>query len=200
MVNALAAAGHSSGARTFSPRQGRRAWRGPCARPLAGGLGSPRSQGKSPPAGCRWHTGAAHGQCACRGGAFFWSADFQSAAGAESMARPMRTPFGRRAWKPALPGEIPTGRDAGGTLALRAVNALAAAGHSSGARTFSPQRLRGTWRGAFTCPLACGLGSPRSRENPHRQDAGGTLRNLPRVYTRRGWSGYDQGRWNPPAP
>ncbi len=40
-----------------------------------------------------------------RGGALFWSADFQSAAGAESMARRMRPPIGRRAWKPALPGK-----------------------------------------------------------------------------------------------
>ena len=39
-----------------------------------------------------------------------------------------------------------------------------------GARTFSPQRLRGAGRGAcacpLACPLACGLGSPRSRKEP----------------------------------
>ena len=50
-----------------------------------------------------------------RGGALFWSADFQSAAGAESMARRMRPPIGLRAWKPALPGKG----------ALRAAHALA---------------------------------------------------------------------------
>ena len=38
-----------------------------------------------------------------------------------------------------------------------------AAGHFSGARTFSPQRRRGAGRGPCACPLACGLGSPRSR-------------------------------------
>ncbi len=32
-----------------------------------------------------------------------------------------------------------------------------------GARTFSPQRVRGAGRGACACPVACGLGSPRSR-------------------------------------
>ena len=41
------AAGHCSGARTCSPQRARRAWRGPCARPLAGGLGSPRSRGNA---------------------------------------------------------------------------------------------------------------------------------------------------------
>ncbi len=80
-----------------------------------------------------------------RGGALFWNADFQSAAGAESMARPMRPPIGRRAWKPALP------------------EAVLAAGHCSGARTFSPPRARRAWRGPCARPLACGLGSPRSR-------------------------------------
>ena len=32
-----------------------------------------------------------------------------------------------------------------------------------GARTFSPQQVRGAWRGPCACPAACGLGSPRSR-------------------------------------
>ncbi len=46
-VAPCAAAEHCSGARTFSPPRARRAWRGACARPLACGLGSPRSQGKA---------------------------------------------------------------------------------------------------------------------------------------------------------
>ncbi len=50
-----AAAGHCPGARTCSPQWGRSAWRGACARPLAGGLGSPRSRGNAHGQGCPWH-------------------------------------------------------------------------------------------------------------------------------------------------
>ncbi len=54
-TNARAAAGHCPGARTCSPQWGRSAWRGACARPLAGGLGSPRSRGNAHGQGCPWH-------------------------------------------------------------------------------------------------------------------------------------------------
>ena len=62
-----------------------------------------------PPAGCRWHLAGAC-PCARRGGALFWSADFQSAAGAGREARRMRVPIGLAGLEARGPGEIPTGR------------------------------------------------------------------------------------------
>ena len=166
-VNALAAAGHSSGARTSSPQRVRGACRGACAGPSACGLGSPRSRGNPHGQGCPWHTGAARGAFP---GARTFSPQRLRGACRGACAGPSACGLG----SPRSRGN-PHGQGCPWHTALRAVNALAAAGHSSGARTCSPQRLRGTWRGAFTCPSACGLGSRRSRGNPHGQDARGTL-------------------------
>ncbi len=127
----------------------------------SGGLGSPRSRGNAHGQGCPWHLAGAC-PCARRGGALFWSADFQSAANAGREARRMRVPIGLAGLEARGPGGIPTGRDARGTLQAL-VHARAVAGRCSGARTSSPQRARGARRGPCTCPSACGLGSPRSR-------------------------------------
>ncbi len=218
------------GARTSSPQGGRRAWRGPCTCPSECGLGSPRSRGPCSRLGISperalpvrrggGEHGAAHApalrpaglEARVPGGllsprrGISWSADFQSAGGAESMARPMHLPFGVRAWKPAFPGgpcsrlgisperALPVRRGGGEHGAAHAL-ALWPAGLEArvpggsargwafpGARTFSPQRGRRACRGACAGPVACGLGSPRSRENacfaPPPAAAGAQARN-----------------------
>ena len=163
------------GARTSSPQRVRGAGRGAWACPLACGLGSRRS--RKPPLAAAGHflerglsvrsgcgaQGAAHGPARWRCGlgsrrsrrprsllqGISWSADFQSAAGAWRRARRMGLPGGLRAWKPAVP-----------EATARCCGAF------PGARTSSPQRVRGAGRGAWACPLACGLGSRRSRKPP----------------------------------
>ncbi len=189
-VAPCAAAGHCSGARTFSPPRARRAWRGPCARPLAGGLGSPRSQGKARSArpmrlglipSRPWRETQ---KTACGIGHAHFLHSIQHSTfkiGRRQpplcASAPLRenphffvpwclggsTPFSiadfglksRRARRPR-----PTG---GKSRAGMPVAPCAAAGHCSGARTFSPPRARRAWRGPCARPLACGLGSPRSQ-------------------------------------
>ena len=76
------------------------------------------------------------------------------------MARPMHLPFGLRAWKPAFPGAVL----AAGHFLERGLSVRSKCGARGAAHA------RAHWSG--------GLGSPRSRGNPHRQDARGTLQGL----------------------
>ncbi len=110
----------------------------------------PAFPGKSPPARCRWHV-ALRAEHFLERGLLVRS---KCVALAAAHARALR--------RAGLEARVPGGSARGWAF--------------PGARTFSPQGVRGACRSACACPSACGLGSPRSRENPHRQDAGGTLR------------------------
>ncbi len=85
------------GARTFSPQQARRAWRGPCTCPSACGLGSPRSQGNPHRQGCRWHTVLRAEQALPPNAGGLGSPRSQGKA---RSARPLRLPlFPWRSWR-----------------------------------------------------------------------------------------------------
>ena len=170
------AAGHFSGARTFSPQRVRGAGRGPCTCPSACGLGSPRSRGI--PTG-RDARGTLRALVHALGLAPFCSGA-ASRADRERGPQPAAPPVGTRrrsatkcnAAKRACAGTcqwLPR-RQAG--LEARVPGEFPRAGMPvahwrgwafPGARTCSPKRVRGVRRGACACPLAGGLGSPRSR-------------------------------------
>ncbi len=100
----------------------------------------------------RWHVALRAGHFLERGLSVRSGCVAQGAAHARAL---------RRAGLEArVPGKIPTGK--------MPVARCAARGAFPGARTFSPQRLRGAGRGACAGPMACGLGSPRSRRQCSR--------------------------------
>ncbi len=146
-----------------------------------GGVG----RGDTPPARCRRPTGAAGpnksksragmpvAHCAARGACRALPIGIASACGLGS-PRSRGNAHGQGCpWHTALRAG-PTCRCPSASHRLAGLEARVPGGRARGwafpgARTFSPQRVRGAERGACACPSACGLGSPRSRGNAHGQ-------------------------------